>query len=211
MRCALPLLVLGLMVGLPACFEDNYAPVQRHRGPEVEAPPARPRVLPAEAPPAVEWVPVPGAPVEGAVADAYAVGLGAHVAVIRLEGRTDRRVTLVTLETEQRDPAFPAVVRRELITDPRGYDRGTVRYRVLHFRQDPALPGGRHLRVRLRSVDHASGPRFEAPPGPEAPALAPRTTTESGSPTAVFDPISRGIRGLTERFRKVNEKPRPQR
>jgi len=211
MQRVLPLLVLGVAAGLPACPEDDYARVRRPRGPEIESAPTRPRSVVGEAPPSVEWVPVPGAPVEGAVHDAHGVGLGGHVAVIRLVGRSDRRVTLVTLETEQRDPALPAVVRREVITDPRGYDRGTVRYREFRFRQDRVQPGGRHLRVRLRSVDLASGPRFVAPPWSEAPAPRPEATTGRGSPAAVLDRISHGIRGLTEQLRKVNEKPRERR
>jgi hypothetical protein len=211
MRRVLSLLVLGVVAGLPACLEDDYVTVRRARGPEVEAPPARPRGCTSTAAATVEWLPVPDAPIVGAVHDVCAVGLGEHRAVIRLEGRSERRVTLVTLETEQRDPAVPAVVRRETLHDPRGYDRGTVRYRVLRFRQDRSMPAGRHLRVRLQSVDHVTGARYQAPPWPAPPAPVPAVhPTPGGAPPAeVLDKVSHGVRGLTEQLRKVNERPRP--
>jgi hypothetical protein len=147
---------------------------------------------------------VPGAPVAVTLVRAYHVCLGEYAALFRLEGVSSSLVTQLVLDREWWSLDSGGPPRRDQQVLAQSFEKGTVRYLRIQWREGLANRGERVLRLRLARAYLAEGPPFEAGPWPSLPPPTARIRTEGLGDK--LGQVREGVMDVTRKIREATKK-----
>ncbi|MDY0003014.1 MAG: hypothetical protein RBU30_17065 [Polyangia bacterium] len=153
--------------------------------------------------PLVTALDVKEAPVRISLVRAQHLCLGEYAALFRLEGASPGLVTQIVIEREWSSVHGDHEVRREVESLAWTFEKGTVRYLRIRWREGLENRGERVLRLRLLRAHLAEGPSFEAGP---ATAPAPPGGGHQESLGDKLHQVGEKIRQITDKIRKAHEK-----
>lgn len=188
--------------------EDRFTHtrVKRPAGPRIESVPARLKSCAPKPQPQVTVLPTPSiVPLKVQLVRSYHICLGEYAALLRFKHTGKRKIVGLTLERQWWDVRRKRPPHRDRQRLIRTFEKGTVRYLRIRWREGYKNPGERQVRIRLARVDYVGAPPWSAGAWPELPPPPVPPHAAASLPEQLHEAHD-SVRAVTKKVNKIRKK-----